>query len=235
MGIFDKLFGKKESKIQPIKQDKTETQSVQLEKGEVFISVGDYLGFKVIRQLTDEQREKIDKSTIPLMATQLYMHYWTDNLVCEDPNDQTWQNQVMFFWKAEEPFPKKSLPPIFETFKVKNFVFVGDTSNISLQVGQAMPWFGMPGLGEKHICEINGQKVTIPELNKLGVVEYVEPVELTNTNLEILTNRDQYFFLIDDRITPFRNGNFYLKDKPIPIDIAYSIGGIHIVKNVELE
>ena len=136
----------------------------------------------------------------------------------------------MFFWKAEEPFPKKSLPPIFETFQVKNFVFVGDPSNISLQVGEAMPWFGMPGLGEKHVCEINGQKITIPELNKLGLVEYVEPIELTANNLDILTNREQYFFLIDNRITPFHNGNFFLKGKPIPIDVAYSIGGIHIVK-----
>ena len=126
----------------------------------------------MIRKLTEEQREKIDKSTIQLMPTQLYMHFWNDNLVCEDPNDQEWQNKVMFFWKAEEPFPKKSLPPHFESFKVKNFVFTGDTSNISLQVGKAMPWFGMPGNGDKHVCEMNGQKVTIPELNKIGIVEY---------------------------------------------------------------
>ncbi len=233
MGIFDKLFGKKDTKNQS--QVETEAQTVLLEKGDVFISTGDNLGYKVIRQLTEEQRDRIDKSTILLRANQLYMHYWTDNLVCEDPNDQECQNKVMFFWKAEEQFPQKSLPPIFETFKVKNFVFVGDTSNISLQVGQAMPWFGMPGLGEKHVCEINSQKVTIPELNKLGFVEYVEPLELTTDNFDILTNREEYFFLIDKRITSFQNGNFYLKGKPIPIDVAYSIGGIHIVKKAELE
>lgn len=233
MGIFDKLFGKKDSKNQS--QEATESQPVQLKKGDVFISTGDNLGYKVLRKLTDEQRDRIDKSTILLRANQLYMHYWTDNLVCENPNDQEWQNKVMFFWKTEEPFPKKSLPPIFETFKVKNFVFVGDNSNISLQVGQAMPWFGMPGLGEKHVCEINSQKITIPELYKLGVVEYVEPVELTTDNFDILTNREEYFFLIDARITPFQNGNFYLKGKQIPIDVAYSIGGIHIVKKTKLE
>jgi hypothetical protein len=37
---------------------------------------------------------------------------------------------------------KKSLPAVFETFKLK-LPFVGDTSKISLQVAQAMPWFGM--------------------------------------------------------------------------------------------
>jgi hypothetical protein len=228
MSIFDKLFGKKEAK-NPI-QDQTN----KLEKGDTFISTGDNFGYKIIRQLTDEQKERIDKSTILLMPTQLYMHYWTENLICKDPDDQEWQNKVMYFWKAEEPFPKKSLPPIFETFKVKNFIFSGDTSNIALQVGQAMPWFGMPGLGEKHLCQINNKKITIPELYELGVIEYVEPVELTSNNLEILTNKEEYYYLIDDRITPFHNGNFYLDGKPIPIYIAYSVGGVHIVKKTDL-
>lgn len=226
MGLFDKLFGKKDTKS----PSGEETKRVQLERGDVLISIDDHTGYKVTRQLTDEQKERIDKSTIQLMASQLYMHYWTDNLVCKDPNDQEWLNKVVFFWKAEEPFPKKSLPPVFDTFQVKHFVFAGEASTISLKVGQAMPWFGMPGLGEKHFCEMDGQKIAVPELNKLGMVEYVEPVELTMENLEILTNREQYFFLIDNNITPFQNGNFYLKGKPIPIDVAYSIGGIHIVK-----
>lgn len=225
MGLFDKLFKKKEN-------PKNEVQSVQ---ESAFVPEDDSIGYKQIRQLTDEQKEKIDKSTLQLMATQLYMHYWTDNLVCENPNDQEWQNKVMFFWKAEEPFPKKSLPPQFESFKEKYFIFEGDTSGISLEVGQAIPWFGMPGLGEKHVCRFNSQKITIPELNKLGMVKYIEKVELMENNLNILINRDEYFFLIDDHITPFRNGNFYLNNKPIPIYVAYSIGGIYIVKYVDLE
>lgn len=141
----------------------------------------------------------------------------------------------MFFWKAEEPFPKKSLPPHFLSFKVKNFVFVGDTSNISVEVGEAEPWFGMPGRGEKHVCEIDGQPVTIPELNKQGIVDYVELLELTDSNLDVLTEKGKYFFLVDSRITPFKNGSFYLDDRPVPIDVAYSVGGIHIVKSVALE
>jgi hypothetical protein len=35
--------------------------------------------------------------------------------------------------------------------------------------------------------------------------------------------------LIDRRITPFEDNNFYLEGRPIPIDAAYNIGGIHIV------
>jgi len=231
MGLFDKLFGKKSSA--DTSQQPGET--IQLQKGETFISTEDNIGFKIVRPLTNEQREKINESTILLRTGQLYMHYWTDNLVCIDRNNPEWQNKVMFFWKAEEPFPKKSLPQEFETFKTRHFLFTGDTSNISLQVGKAMPWFGMPGLGEKHVCELNEQKVTIPELYELGLVEYFEQVELDSDNLGILTQIDNYFFLIDDRITPFQSGNFYLNGKPISIDLAYSIGGIHIVRKTKLE
>lgn len=233
MGIFDKLFGKKQAENNP--QNVNETQTAKLEKGDTFISTGNNVGYKIIRPLTDVQKERIEKSTILLRGGQLYMHYWSDNLICTDRNDQEWQNKVMFFWKAEETFPKKSLPPNFESFKVKHFLFEGDTSKISLQVGQAMPWFGMPGLGEKHVCEMNGEKVTIPELYKLGLVEYVEQVELTNDNFDILMNKEKYFFLIDQRLTPFRNGNFYLNEQPIPINVAYSVGGIHIIKKTVLE
>ncbi len=233
MGLFDKLFGKKQSLDKSLVS--AETEIVQLQKGDTFISTDNDSGFKIIRPLTDEQKERIDKSTILLRKGQLYMHYWTDNLVCTDRNNPEWQNKVMFFWKAEESFPKKSLPPEFESFKKKYFLFTGDTSKFSLQVGQATPWFGMPGLGEKHVCEINSQKVTIPELNKLGLTEYVEQIELTNDNLNILTDKEHYFFLIDNRITPFQNGNFYLKGKPVSIDLAFSIGGIHIIKKTILE
>lgn len=233
MGFLERLFGKKQ--MEDNSRNLVEATTIQLEKGDTFISTGDHYGYKVIRQLTKEQRDRVEKSTILLRASQLYMHYWTDNLVCTDRNDPEWRNKVMFFWKAEELFPKKSLPPEFANFKIKNFLFVGNTSNISLQVAQAMPWFGMPGLGEKCVCEMNGQKKTIPELNELRIIEYVEPVELTSINLDTLTNKEDYFFLIDDRITPFKNGNFYLKDKPIPIHVAYSIGGIHLIKKTELE
>jgi hypothetical protein len=33
----------------------------------------------------------------------------------------------------------------------------------------------------------------------------------------------------------FKNNNFYLEDKIVPIEIAYSIGGLYIVKKVALQ
>lgn len=226
MGLFSKLFGKKAS-------TDTSTQAIQAapqQTDNLFIATTDGTEYSVIRQLTDEQKEKLDASTLLLRTGQLYMHYWTDNLDNTNRNDPEWQNKVMFFWKAEEPFPKKSLPPVFETFQKKYFLFTGDTSGISLQAGAATPWFGMPGLGEKHMCEIHGQTMTIPELYELGVIDYVEQVELHNGNPAILTNRDDYFFLIDESVTVFHNGQFYLASTPVPIYIAYSVGGIHIIR-----
>lgn len=102
MRLFDKIFGKK-SKADSSNQT---AETVQLQKGDTFISTGDNIGFKVIRPLTDEQKEKIKTSTILLRTGQLYMHYWTDNLICTDRNDPEWQNKVMFFGKQKSHFPK---------------------------------------------------------------------------------------------------------------------------------
>ncbi len=87
----------------------------------------------------------------------------------------------------------------------------------------------MPGLGDKQVCKVNSQNVAIREMHKMGGVKYVKPVELIHQNLEILKDRDKYMFLIDRRITPFKDNNFYLEGRPIPIDAAYNVGGIHIV------
>jgi hypothetical protein len=63
---------------------------------------------------------------------------------------------------------KNHCPQYLKLSKLK-LPFVGDTSKISLQVAQAMPWFGMPDL-ERSLFAMNGHKTTIPELNKLGMV-----------------------------------------------------------------
>lgn len=205
-------------------------QGTQLSAGDKVIAIDNNTLYKITRELSPELSNSLESSPLLLMVTQLYMHYWVDGLVCTDPDDQTWQNQVVFFWKAEEPFPKKSLPPVFETFQSKYFVFTGDTSRISLTVGQAMPWFGMPGLGEKHVCEMNGQKISIPELQQLGLVLYVEPVTLTEDNQHLLTDRDNYLLLADPRMVSFSNGQFYMDNAAVPLSVAYGVGGVHIVK-----
>lgn len=225
MGIFDKIFGKKK-----LNHNSETNKNNELNVGDTIISTDLNSGYKIIRSLNEEQKESIEKSTLLLRTGQLFMHYQDNNLESHDRNDPEWQNQMIFFWKAEEPFPKKSLPPHFEKFDKKYFLFQGDISALSLKVGEAIPWFGQPGLGEKHVCELHGESVTIPELHQQKLVEYVEKVDLTNTNLALLSDKEHYFFLIDDRITPFYNGSFYLEGKPVSISTAYSIGGIHLMK-----
>lgn len=232
MNWFQRLLGEKQTTTA---KSPAAAERTALREGDTFLSTDDGDGYQVCRPLTEAQREQIDKSTILLRTGQLYMHYWTDNLVGTDRNDPEWQNKVMFFWKAEEPFPKKSLPPIFESFQSRYFLFAGDTAKISLQAAQVIPWFGMPGLGEKYVCELAGEKLTVPELHEAGLVEYVERVELTSQNSAILTERETYYFLLDERLITFRNGNFYLKDNPISIDKAYEIGGMHIIKKMKVE
>jgi hypothetical protein len=94
MRFFDKLFGNNTTSGTPQRTPHT----IQIQKGETFISTGDNIGFKIIRPLSNEQKEKIIKSTILLRTGQLYMHYWTENLLCTDRNEPGWQNKVMFFW-----------------------------------------------------------------------------------------------------------------------------------------
>ena len=177
MGIFDKFFAKKEEPNEP---GKAEHPKIQLYKGDKIISLGDDLNFKMVKTLSQAQKDQLNASTIPIVITQLYMHYWSDGLVCEDPQDQAWKNQAVFFWKAEEPFPKKSLPPDFEKFGVRYFIFKENKHEISVKAGQVVPWFGMPGLGTKYFCEMDSQQIPIPELSQLGVIDYVESVQLSS-------------------------------------------------------
>lgn len=230
MGIFKKFFAKMEEQGEQVKPKKSQ---VFFEKGTKIISLGENLNFKVVKTFSQEQKEELNTSTIPILMTQLYMHYWSEGLVCEDPDDQGWKNQAVFFWNAEEPFPKKSLPPDFETFGVRYFVFV--KYDVLIKGGQVMPWFGMPGLGVKLFCELDNQQITISELSKMGMIEYVESVELTSDNLAILTDGEQYFYLADEKVAQVRDDTFLLHGKYLPIDVAYSIGGLNIVRKVEFE
>lgn len=220
MELFDKLFGNKNTENQP----STTAQSLQpTNKPETGRG-----------QLSPAQREALAHATLPLLATQLYMHYWLPDLSEENPQDQTWRNQVLYFWKADEPFPNKSLPPVFETFQKKTFVFAGDTTALTLQLGQAAPWFGMPGLGEKHLCLRHGQGIAVPELHRLGLAKYVERVELTPHNLGVLTDRAHYFFLVDSQLTPLENDTLYWQGQPVALEVAYSVGGVQLVRQATL-
>lgn len=209
-----------------------EEKTTPPEKGDVLIAAGADMTCRTFRELSAELMQLLEQSTLPGRVSQLYMHYWSADAEQDNPDDPAWQNQAIYFWRAEEPFPKKSLPPVFETFDKRFFVFINDAESVFLECATAIPWFGMPGLGEKYRCGRNGEGVSLKELASARLIEYVAPVELTPENTSILNNREQYYFLVDTRIVEFRDNAFYLDGKMIPLSIAYSIGGVHIVERV---
>ncbi len=219
--MFKNLFGKK---------DKEEQPSSTLKKGDVVVSFGDNIVYKKMRQLSPELQKQINYSPLLIMQTQLFMHYWNPELKEQNEKDQMWSNQAIYFWSAEEKFEKKSLPPFFEGFEKRYFVIAKDSPDISFMSMTVIPWFGMPGMGQKNFGKRGETEVTIQELLKEGIIEYVEIVELQENNAGILSQREDYYFLVDNRIVRFINNNFLVGDKRVPLSIAYEIGGVHIVK-----
>lgn len=231
MGFFDKLFGKKSVDIAT--DDTQKIKPISLEIDDQIIASNNEIMHKVIRNLTDVQRQKLEEATLLLQIDQLYTHYWTDDLQNSDKENPEWKNKVQFFWENEEPFPKKSLPPPFETFMHKYFFFKGDIADLLLQYGEVIPWFGMPGGGTKFFCIYKNEEHTVPELHELGFIQYVEKVELTKENLNILVDKENYRFYINSRIFKFKNGQLFMHDAPISFSDAYQIGAIDVVKYVK--
>lgn len=180
-------------------------------------------GYPVIREISANQKKEIDNHSLNFIDDQLFMHYWVDNIE-HNEEDPVWQNTSLYFWKAEEPFSKKALPPIFEDFKKRFFVI---NKPITLEVFLATPWFDQPGLGEIHVAVIDHEMIPLLDLYRANVIDYVEMIEtLYSKDL----SDSKYGFLVDERIVSLKNGKLYLDGQDIPYHIAYSIGGIHLVK-----
>ena len=180
-------------------------------------------GYPVIREMSNDEKKEIDNHSLNFIDDQLFMHYWTDNIE-HDEEDPVWQNTSLYFWKAEEPFPNKALPPMFEDFEKRFFVI---NKPITIEVSLATSWFDQPGLGEKHVAVTDHKMIPLLNLYKANVINYVEVIE---TLYSKYLSESKYGFLVDERIVSLKNGNLYLDGHDIPYHIAYSIGGIHLVK-----
>lgn len=181
--------------------------------------------YKIIREISNKTSSELESSTIPLWTGQLYMHYWDDS-VPEDYNNPEWQNQGLYFWLAEEDFPNKSLPPAFEK-KSKRFFRI--TNEVKIFSGRVIPWFGMPGGGLKMGFGDSVNPTPISIINQQGNIDYIEIVELSDDNLEILKDRYNYTLIAASNIE-FKNNIFYLDGNVISLSLAYSIGVINIAK-----
>ncbi|UWY29148.1 hypothetical protein [Flavobacterium sp. TR2] len=163
----------------------------------------------------------INDSLLAFIPRELFMHY-SDSNTAKDPQDPSWQNQGLYFWKEKEAFENKSLPGFFETMEKKLFVLNEVPDYISLVSGKAMPWFGMPGGGEKFFFRYDeSTPVTIEEAHKLNMINYVEVVELNHENLSVLNDRDNYCFLIDPNEVKYEDQLFYLNGEKISLAELY--------------
>ena len=161
----------------------------------------------------------INDSILTFFPRDLYMHYLDINTK-KDQYDPSWQNQGVFFWMDDEPFERKSLPEFFESYERKPFIFDQFPDYIELVSAKAIPWFGMPGEGDKYCLRYEENPINIEEALKLNIIKYVEIIELNFENLSVLNDRDNYFFLIDPEIK-FENGLFYLHEEKISLAELY--------------
>ncbi|PBJ12840.1 hypothetical protein [Flavobacterium sp. ACN6] len=163
----------------------------------------------------------INDSILTFMPRELYMHY-SDATTVKDLQNPSWQNQGIYFWQEKEAFENKSLPEFFETMDQKLFVINEAPDYIDLVSGKAMPWFGMPGGGEKFFFRYDeSTPVTLEEAHKLNIINYVKIVELNYDNLGVLNDRDNYCFLIDPKEVKFEDQLFFLNGEKISLAALY--------------
>ncbi|MDD4604629.1 MAG: glycohydrolase toxin TNT-related protein [Bacteroidales bacterium] len=180
-------------------------------------------------RFSTDLKSKIESSTLKLMTHDLFMHYWSENLI-ENKSNPEWKNQAIFFFRYKEPFEKQSLPPHFRELQQKTFIVNGLPESVSVSSGQVMPWFGMPGGGTKYFFQFNDKEIQIKELINKGSLSYVEIVKLSDSNSNILTDRENYFFLMDTSMIQFVKGKFFNNNMEISFSDAVEIGGLEVIK-----
>lgn len=214
MNIFKRFFSKKEVEIEE-KGSFEKIEFVEEKKPEE----------KIENKEDTFESNKIDwlinDSILTFMPRELFMHYF-DGSTVKDLQNPSWQNQGIYFWKEKEPFENKSLPELFEKMERKLFVINEGPDYITMASGKAMPWFGMPGGGDKFFFRYDETTtVTLEEAQKLDIIRYVEIVELNYDNLSILNDRDNYCFIIDPKEVKFENQLFYYDGEKISLAELY--------------
>jgi hypothetical protein len=218
------------SKKRDIPSDRINTLGAYLdgeaEKDAVIIALDDAHFLKKHREISDALREALDKSTLVFAVADAFMHYMQDGLK-EDMNDEGYKNQAVYFWEAKELFPKKSLPPHFEDFPKKYFRTIDECE---VACGEVAPWFGQPGGGTKYFFAKDDAMMTIAEAEASNIIEYFSFVDLTEDNADILTDRENCYFLNDGKSLDFIEGWPAAGGKHIPLSVAYECGLFDIVQ-----
>lgn len=175
--------------------------------------------------------ELIDDSPLQIMDHDLYMHHLNEDLL-PIPTDPIWQNQALFFWLWDETFERKSLPPEFNDFPKRYFVFVNPHEGLAIQTSEAIPWFGMEGKGLKHAVHFMGGTIALQELAEKKVIQYVEWIDLTEKNADVLQKRGEYYWWMDPKTTAFKDNSFHFMGEAVSISQAYDREGLYLVRYV---
>jgi len=170
----------------------------------------------------------INESILTFNNGDAFMHYYNKNEV-KDSQNPAWQNQEIYFWNSNEIFEKKSLPDEFLNFEKKYFIINEIPEYISVAVGKAMPWFGKPGGGNKYFFRYEGNPISIEEAKKLKIIFYFEYVEITDENISILNNRDNYIFQLDKSVN-YKNQEFYIDNLKTSLSTLYHKGLLKVMK-----
>lgn len=182
--------------------------------------------------LDPELKSLVEKAPLQIMTHELFMHYMSNNLQ-DDPNNPAWQNQALYFWSKDEPFEKKSLPADFESYPKYFFIFNQLPPDLKLSAGEVIPWFGMPGKGTKYFISYQENPVPIKLLLEKGIIKRVDVVNLTKNNSSVLQDRQNHFFIMDQKRLQFKDGKFIHNNSNILFSDAFEKGLLTLVKITE--
>ena len=173
----------------------------------------------------------VNNSTLRMLTHQLFMHYFDATMPVE-PNNPEWQNQGIFFWNADERFERKSLPPNFKDLEEKYFIVNEVPVDVSVSKGTAIPWFGMPGGGDKYFFVKNDAHFPIKELIPSSAISYVELIKLNPSNLHVLNDRVNYSLLLDTEKVRYEphSDKFFLNGSETNLGGCYQGGGVKVIR-----
>jgi hypothetical protein len=207
--MFKKIFGKKEIVVSDEKADLNKLNN------------------------NDQLADAVNNSTLKMLTHELFMHYYDPTAIL-NINDSSWQNQAIFFWQASESFERKSLPPNFKEMEHRFFICNGIPDGVILNKGQVIPWFGMPGNGDKYFFSINGENVLLQLLVENNHLQYIELITLTEHNKNILFDRENYYLLLDSKTMSFdpKSDKFFFDGVEVTLGMAFRKDGVKIIRYI---
>lgn len=177
--------------------------------------------------------EAINNNELDICVGNLYSHFWEQEWKADEPENPEWYNQAIYFWKKEEPFEKKSLPPTWRNYNENFFIIETLKDSMNLWSELVVPWFGMSGEGERFCFKHKDCQITLREAYENKMIIYVNPVDITEDTLGNLKDKENYLILVDRRIVEFNNGVFTLENKTISPFEAYISKGMYLMQVVK--